>query len=153
MKYRNVSWVRLSYSPRDPNMNRYADRLDDWLNPLFSPTPRTSRSSSGNTSTSDFRFTYLGPANTYTPLHRDVYSSYSWSCNILGRKVWWLFPPDRVQRVLERGEPIFDVREIEDEGGGIKVVQEVCPLSLSLLQHSLCFLLSAPLSLAESTDD
>ena len=104
------------------------DGADDWLNPPYSPSPRPASKSGSktDTSTSDFRFTYLGPPGTYTPLHRDVYSSYSWSCNILGRKVWWLFPPDRVHRVLENGEPIFDVREVENEGGGIKVFQEVC---------------------------
>ncbi|VEL40064.1 unnamed protein product [Protopolystoma xenopodis] len=41
----------------------------------------------------DFRFMYLGPAGTWTPLHVDVYHSYSWSANIYGRKRWWLFPP------------------------------------------------------------
>jgi hypothetical protein len=118
-----------SFCLHDPNVNEAANGLDDWLNPPYSPGPRPSPNSSSkiDTSTSDFRFTYLGPPGTYTPLHRDVYSSYSWSCNILGRKVWWLFPPDRVQRVLKNGEPIFDVREVENEGGGMKVVQEVCP--------------------------
>lgn len=110
--------------------------IDDWLNPPFSPGPRlraTGQQSkidapnSKSTSTSDFRFTYLGPAGTYTPLHRDVYSSYSWSANIAGRKLWWLFPPEPevMNRILANGEPIFDVRELEDEGGGIKVVQHV----------------------------
>ena len=111
------------------------DEVDDWLNPPYSSDPRpcSNAGSKTDTSTSDFRFTYLGPPGTYTPLHGDVYSSYSWSCNILGRKVWWLFPPDRVERVLKNGEPIFDVREMEGEGGGIKVVQEVC---LSFLLHT-----------------
>lgn len=27
---------------------------------------------------------------------------------------------------MRNGEPVFDVRELEGEGGGIKVVQEVC---------------------------
>jgi hypothetical protein len=35
--------------------------------------------------------------------------------------------------VLKNGEPIFDVREVDDEGGGIKVVQEVRLLSLFLV--------------------
>lgn len=41
----------------------------------------------------DFRFTYLGPSGTFTPLHADVYNSYSWSTNLCGRKKWWLFRP------------------------------------------------------------
>ncbi|GBN22134.1 JmjC domain-containing protein 4, partial [Araneus ventricosus] len=28
-----------------------------------------------------------------TPLHADVYGSYSWSANVCGRKRWLLFPP------------------------------------------------------------
>ncbi|WWC90364.1 uncharacterized protein L201_005297 [Kwoniella dendrophila CBS 6074] len=100
---------------------------DDWLNPPCTPHPRktTSNDPKHSASTSDFRFTYLGPPLTYTPLHRDVYGSYSWSANIVGRKVWWLFPPDQLDRVKdEHGELVFDVRELEDEGGGIKVLQQ-----------------------------
>ena len=41
----------------------------------------------------DFRFCYAGSAGSSTPLHRDVYTSYSWSTNIAGRKRWRLFPP------------------------------------------------------------
>jgi hypothetical protein len=103
-------------------------RVDDWLNPPFSAEPRKTPSERNtDTSLSDFRFTYLGPSGTYTPLHRDVYSSYSWSCNIVGRKMWWLFPPTEevLGRILVDGEPVFDVRDLVGEGGGIKVVQEV----------------------------
>jgi len=144
MKYRNVLGVRSPGSLfHAPDEGRHIDESDDWLNTPYSPDPRPNSDSASktDTSTSDFRFTYLGPPGTYTPLHRDVYSSYSWSCNILGRKVWWLFPPDRVRRVLKNGEPIFDVREVEDEGGGIKVVQEVC---LSCFPHTYVF--PSPLS-------
>ena len=41
----------------------------------------------------DFRFCYAGSAGTRTVIHRDVYTSYSWSTNIIGRKKWRLFPP------------------------------------------------------------
>jgi hypothetical protein len=44
----------------------------------------------------------------------------------VGRKVWWLFPPDRLEGLKDRnGEFVFDVRELEGEGGGMKVLQEV----------------------------
>ena len=79
----------------------------------------------------DFRFCYVGPPGTFTPLHRDVYASYSWSANVVGRKHWWLFPPDKVEGLKKNGELVFDVRELPDEGNGIKVIQEVSPLSLS----------------------
>jgi hypothetical protein len=41
--------------------------------------------------------------------------------------MWWLFPPEPevMGRILVHGEPIFDVRELENEGGGIKVIQRV----------------------------
>lgn len=34
----------------------------------------------------DFRFVYLGPAGSFTPLHTDVLGSFSWSSNVCGRK-------------------------------------------------------------------
>ena len=96
---------------------------DDWLNPPFTPDPR---SETERTINGDFRFCYLGPAGTFTPLHRDVYASYSWSANVVGRKLWWFFPPDRLDPVKDQhGEFVFDVRDLEGEGGGIKVLQEV----------------------------
>ncbi|KGB76206.2 hypothetical protein CNBG_2044 [Cryptococcus deuterogattii R265] len=97
---------------------------DDWLNPPYTPSPRTKPINS-SASTSDFRFTYVGPALTYTPLHRDVYGSYSWSANVVGRKMWWFFPPDKLGRVKdENRELVFDVRHLEGEGGAMKVLQE-----------------------------
>ena len=42
----------------------------------------------------DFRFIYFGSAKTWTPLHVDVFASYSWSVNVVGTKKWYLFPPD-----------------------------------------------------------
>jgi hypothetical protein len=34
----------------------------------------------------DYRFVYLGPAGSWTPLHSDVLRSHSWSANVAGRK-------------------------------------------------------------------
>ncbi|GIY00346.1 2-oxoglutarate and iron-dependent oxygenase JMJD4 [Caerostris darwini] len=53
----------------------------DWLNEFC------------GTEKDDYKFVYMGPKNTWTPLHADVYGSYSWSTNIGGRKRWVLFPP------------------------------------------------------------
>ena len=36
---------------------------------------------------SDYRFCYLGPAGSSTPVHADVLRSYSWSVNVCGAKV------------------------------------------------------------------
>lgn len=75
-------------------------------------------------SLADFRFVYLGPGGTFTPLHRDVYGSYSWSANVVGRKVWWLFPPGTETQLREGSGLMFDVRGTEKEQLGVKIVQE-----------------------------
>lgn len=40
--------------------------------------------------------------------------------------MWWLFPPDRLEGVMKDCKAVFDVRELEGEGGGIKILQRVC---------------------------
>ncbi|CCW71080.1 unnamed protein product [Phytomonas sp. Hart1] len=40
---------------------------------------------------SDYRFAYIGPTGTWTPLHYDVFGTYSWSFNVCGEKLWF-FP-------------------------------------------------------------
>ncbi|RXK36933.1 hypothetical protein M231_05766 [Tremella mesenterica] len=78
----------------------------------------------------DFRFVYVGPAGTFTPIHRDVYASYSWSANVVGRKIWWLFPPSSLPFLKgKNGEVPFDIREkdsdLEVEAlGTIKILQQ-----------------------------
>ncbi|KAM7535841.1 hypothetical protein Aperf_G00000091761 [Anoplocephala perfoliata] len=49
----------------------------------------------------DFRFVYIGPKGTWTPLHTDVYCSYSWSANIIGLKRWWIFPPGEEKKLVD----------------------------------------------------
>ncbi|BFZ61400.1 hypothetical protein YB2330_002465 [Saitoella coloradoensis] len=56
--------------------------LDDWMN-----------EQAVNRGMDDYRFVYLGGPNTYTPLHHDVYLSYSWSASITGTKRWVFIPP------------------------------------------------------------
>ncbi|EPQ28838.1 uncharacterized protein PFL1_03641 [Pseudozyma flocculosa PF-1] len=41
----------------------------------------------------DFRFCYAGTAGSSTGIHRDVYTSYSWSTNLVGVKRWRLWAP------------------------------------------------------------
>lgn len=55
--------------------------LSDWLNEFCKKQE------------DDYQFVYMGPKGTWTPLHSDVFGSYSWSINICGSKKWLLFPP------------------------------------------------------------
>jgi hypothetical protein len=59
----------------------------------------------------DFRFCYMGPRGTMTPLHHDVLASYSWSANIAGTKRWYFFPEGEERKLTDaRGELLADVR-------------------------------------------
>lgn len=78
---------------------------DDWMNAYYTAfTP------------DDFRFVYCGAEGTFTPLHRDVYCSYSWSTNVCGRKRWWLYPPEDTKYLLmkERRISVHDVRCVDE---------------------------------------
>ena len=80
---------------------------DDWMNAYYSAC-----------TDDDFRFVYVGAKGTFTPLHRDVYASYSWSTNVCGRKRWWLFPPEQTMFLLRKGgeehmETAYDVRNVD----------------------------------------
>ncbi|PWN24360.1 Clavaminate synthase-like protein [Jaminaea rosea] len=108
---------------------------DDWMNndsPL-TPNPDVTASSS-STLPDDFRFCYAGLSGTFTPLHRDVYTSYSWSTNIVGRKRWTLYSPQLaplLRRADGRGAPLSEGERLELEerksgcrGERVEVVQE-----------------------------
>ncbi|KAH8077755.1 Clavaminate synthase-like protein [Cristinia sonorae] len=79
---------------------------DDWMNGWYSAH-----------TDDDFRFVYVGGQGTFTPLHRDVYTSYSWSTNICGRKRWWLFPPDQTLHLFMDGRSMvpYDARTVDQE--------------------------------------
>ncbi|XP_049868023.1 2-oxoglutarate and iron-dependent oxygenase JMJD4 [Pectinophora gossypiella] len=49
----------------------------------------------------DFMFVYIGPTKSWTPLHADVYNSYSWSVNVVGQKKWTLFPPGEEEKLKD----------------------------------------------------
>jgi hypothetical protein len=42
----------------------------------------------------DHRFVYLGPKGSFTPLHKDVLQSFSWSANVCGSKEWLFLAPE-----------------------------------------------------------
>lgn len=56
----------------------------------------------------DFRFCYAGEAGTQTPLHADVYQSYSWSTNLVGVKRWRMFPPHTTRFMRQMDKPAND---------------------------------------------
>ncbi|GBM26022.1 JmjC domain-containing protein 4 [Araneus ventricosus] len=93
-------WQALKHDTKDESRCLY---LKDWhfqrLFPNYQAykTPKYFTSDWLNeyceTQKDDFKFVYMGPKGTWTPLHADVYGSYSWSANVCGRKRWLLFPP------------------------------------------------------------
>ena len=76
---------------------------DDWLNAWWEKGRRKEGDENDrNSSNSDFKFLYLGAASTYTPLHHDVYKSYSWSASVCGRKRWILYHPDEEKNLKDK---------------------------------------------------
>ncbi|KAF9811518.1 hypothetical protein IEO21_06569 [Rhodonia placenta] len=105
---------------------------DDWMNAYYSAC-----------TADDFRFVYAGAAHTFTPLHRDVYASYSWSTNVAGRKRWWLFPS--AQTPLLGGEARGDVvpsgwyHQVENLTACISINHNWCnSVNLPALYASMC---------------
>ncbi|XP_076236370.1 jumonji domain containing 4 isoform X2 [Calliopsis andreniformis] len=77
----------------------------DWLNEYYIANPDFN---------DDYRFVYMGPRGTWTPLHMDVFGSYSWSANIVGRKRWLLFPPGQEDFLRDTyGQLIYDATSEE----------------------------------------
>lgn len=75
--------------------------LDDWLNEYW------------KTKDDDYKFSYMGGHTTFTPLHADVYRSYSWSSNICGIKKWTFFPPGQEGLFKDKyGNMVYDIRRV-----------------------------------------
>ncbi|KAG8378810.1 hypothetical protein BUALT_Bualt07G0023600 [Buddleja alternifolia] len=80
--------------------------LDDWLN-LYLDKYRMhnhpdSYQERNEINCSDYRFVYMGAKGTWTPLHADVFRSYSWSANVCGRKKWYFLSPTQHHLVFDR---------------------------------------------------
>ncbi|EFJ51911.1 hypothetical protein VOLCADRAFT_56346 [Volvox carteri f. nagariensis] len=79
---------------------------DDWLNAYYDQQRHRREQQHGfrphAAFTSDYRFLYLGPAGTWTPLHSDVLRSYSWSANVCGRKRWLILHPRYTHLLYDR---------------------------------------------------
>ncbi|KFM67259.1 hypothetical protein X975_20920, partial [Stegodyphus mimosarum] len=77
----------------------------------------------------DYQFVYMGPKGTWTPLHADVFGSYSWSANVCGRKKWLLFPPGAEELLLDEKKKIpYSVNE--------KELHHLCIPHLSAVQET-----------------
>ena len=75
---------------------------DEPLSPSSSPSA-TATSASAAKPWDDFRFCYMGPRGSITALHCDVLASYSWSANVAGTKLWFMFPEGEEVKLRERG--------------------------------------------------
>lgn len=77
----------------------------------------------------DYRFAYIGPPNTATPLHFDVFGSYSWSLNVCGCKLWYFLSQKSNANLLSsfQSYPNFpippDIRVLSDIEPLVCVVQ------------------------------
>ncbi|CAG9538841.1 unnamed protein product [Cercopithifilaria johnstoni] len=71
----------------------------------------------------DYRFVYFGAKNTWTPFHADVMSSYSWSANICGRKLWYFVPPRNEECFrIDRDTFLEDIRTAQDKWSAATVI-------------------------------
>lgn len=95
---------------------------DDWLNlyldkyPLHND-PNTHQQVTNEITCSDYRFVYMGTKGTWTPLHADVFRSYSWSANVCGRKQWYFLAPSQSHLVFDRNmkNSLYSIFEDVDE--------------------------------------
>ncbi|KAL1347268.1 hypothetical protein AAHE18_08G246300 [Arachis hypogaea] len=79
---------------------------DDWLN-LYLDNYRMHTDSdkyqeNNEICCSDYRFVYMGVKGSWTPLHADVFRSYSWSANVCGKKRWLFLDPSQHHLVFDR---------------------------------------------------
>jgi len=52
-------------------------------------------------SPSMYKFLYLGPSTSSTRLHTDVLQSFSWSSNVVGRKLWRILRPSDMHLLFD----------------------------------------------------
>lgn len=101
---------------------------DDWLNTWFDGDEGGILDTFGTDfKKSDYRFLYLGPRGSSTPLHTDVVRSHSWSAQIAGRKQWCLLDPKyskniedhngicRYNTLTESNNPVFTINQYPGE--------------------------------------
>ncbi|XP_027332603.1 jmjC domain-containing protein 4 isoform X2 [Abrus precatorius] len=79
---------------------------DDWLNLYLDNfkmhTDSDTDQQNKEICCSDYRFVYMGVKGSWTPLHADVFRSYSWSANVCGKKRWLFLDPSQCHLVFDR---------------------------------------------------
>ncbi|ERL89143.1 2-oxoglutarate and iron-dependent oxygenase JMJD4 homolog [Dendroctonus ponderosae] len=85
----------------------------DWLNEYFTEC-----------TDDDYRFVYMGQKSSWTPLHADVFNSFSWSVNVCGQKRWIFFPPGEELLLRDSLNNIpYDIKEIPKSRKCFEVIQ------------------------------
>lgn len=65
-------------------------------------------------------------------MHVDVFTSYSWSANIVGKKRWLLFPPGEERNLYDvHGHLPYDIDSFKDNN---LTVDRCCKQSLEIIQ-------------------
>ncbi|KAF4352659.1 hypothetical protein G4B88_012562 [Cannabis sativa] len=115
---------------------------DDWLN-LYLDNYRMYKDSdvyseSNEICCSAYRFVYMGEKGSWTPLHADVFRSYSWSANACGKKRWLFLSPSQSHLVFDRNMK-SSVYNIFDESYCCTVAPYILQSFVLELLHLLWF--------------
>jgi len=75
----------------------------------------------------DYKFVYIGPKDSFTPFHSDVFGSFSWSANVVGIKDWIFLPPGEEKKVkVSTSDYVYDIlneqsKKLQDKNGCVKM--------------------------------
>lgn len=101
----------------------------DWLNEYYSARKGIIKD--------DYRFVYMGPKGSWTPLHADVFTSFSWSINICGRKRWLLFPEGEEDCLRDKfGQLAYDATASEMNDEKLFPAYKNLKLSIEVIQEA-----------------
>ncbi|GMH39507.1 hypothetical protein BSKO_07405 [Bryopsis sp. KO-2023] len=91
-------------------------------------------------SCSDYRFVYVGPKGSWTPLHSDVLRSHSWSTNVCGRKRWLILPPHLTSLIYDRHgkrmAPDFSLAGMSVSPDNFPNIQKAADHAIECIQES-----------------
>jgi len=82
----------------------------------------------------DYKFVYIGPKDSFTPFHSDVFGSFSWSANVVGIKDWIFLPPGEEKKVeISSSNYVYDIlnqqsKNLQEKNGYVKMfhVEQNC---------------------------